>query len=235
LTTGIAESNLYDKLSPIEEVLKGVKVAFLPNLFGVKVRLTAEAETLEKASEIVNEAHQQLRLRVGRFVYAQNDEEELNLVVGNLLRERQLTLAVAESCTGGNISNLLTDISGSSEYYERGIVAYSNASKVEILLVDEDLLMEKGAVSEETALQMAKGVRSISGTDLGLSITGILGPKGATPTKPVGLVYLAVASHDNSIVRKFNFGGNRIENKTRASQAALDTLRRFILGIPFEL
>lgn len=233
LTTGIAESTLYDKLSPIDEVFPDVKVAFLPNLNGVKIRLTAEADTMETATEIVMAAQQQLRLRAGRYIYCEGDDD-LSKVIGNLLRERQLTLAIAESCTGGNISNLLTDHSGSSEYYERGIVAYSNASKVEILNVDEDLISEKGSVSEEVALEMCKGVRSISGTDLGLSITGILGPKGATPTKPVGLVYIGVASHDRSVVRKFNFGGTRIENKVRASQAALEMVRRFVLGIPIE-
>ena len=233
LTTGIAESTLYDKLSPIDEVFPYVKVAFLPNLNGVKIRLSAEADTMETATEIVMAAQQQLRLRAGRYIYCEGDDD-LSKVIGNLLRERQLTLAIAESCTGGNISNLLTDHSGSSEYYERGIVAYSNASKVEILNVDEDLISEKGSVSEEVALEMCKGVRSISGTDLGLSITGILGPKGATPTKPVGLVYIGVASHDRSVVRKFNFGGTRIENKVRASQAALEMVRRFVLGIPIE-
>jgi len=233
LTTGIAESTLYDKLSPIDEVFPDVKVAFLPNLNGVKIRLSAEADTMETATEIVMAAQQQLRLRAGRYIYCEGDDD-LSKVIGNLLRERQLTLAIAESCTGGNISNLLTDHSGSSEYYERGIVAYSNASKVEILNVDEDLISEKGSVSEEVALEMCKGVRSISGTDLGLSITGILGPKGATPTKPVGLVYIGVASHDRSVVRKFNFGGTRIENKVRASQAALEMVRRFVLDIPIE-
>lgn len=233
LTTGIAESNLYDKLTPIDEVFPNVKVAFLPNLNGVKIRLTAEADTMEEANEIVTAAEQQLRLRVGRYIYS-NGEDNLSKVIGNLLRERQLTLAIAESCTGGNISNLLTDNSGSSEYFERGIIAYSNASKVEILDVNEDLINEKGSVSEEVALEMCKGVRSISGTDLGLSITGILGPKGATATKPVGLVFIGVASHERAVVKKFNFGGTRIENKVRASQAALEMLRRFVLGIPIE-
>ncbi|MBK7867323.1 MAG: competence/damage-inducible protein A [Ignavibacteriales bacterium] len=233
LTTGIAESTLYDKLSPIDEVFKDVKVAFLPNLQGVKIRLTAEAETIEKANELVSVANQQLRLRAGRYIYGKG-EEQLGLVIGNLLRERQMTISVAESCTGGCISDLITDVSGSSEYFERGVIAYSNAAKVEILQVDEDLIHEKGSVSEEVAIEMAKGVRAISGTDLGVSITGILGPKGATPTKPVGLVYIAVASHEKAVAKKFNFGGTRIENKARASQAALEMVRRFVLGITLE-
>ncbi len=233
LTTGIAESTLYDKLSPVDEVLKDVKVAFLPNLGGVKVRLTGEGSTLEEAREKTNAAAQQLRLRAGRYVFGEGDDE-LSQVIGNLLRERQMTLSVAESCTGGNISNMITDRSGSSEYFERGIIAYSNAAKVEILQVDEDLIQEKGSVSEEVALEMAKGVRSISGTDIGVSITGILGPKGATSTKPVGLVYIGVASHSNAVVKKFYFGGTRIENKIRSTYAALELIRRFILGIPIE-
>lgn len=233
LTTGIAESNLFDKLSPVDQVLTNVKVAFLPNLGGVKIRLTGEGTSIDEAREKVNSAAQQLRLRVGRYVYGEG-EDELSQVVGNLLKERQMTIAVAESCTGGNISNMITDRSGSSEYFERGVIAYSNAAKVEILQVNEDLIQEKGAVSEEVAIEMAKGVRSISGTDIGVSITGILGPKGATSTKPVGLVYIAVASHSNAIVKRFNFGGTRLENKIRSSYSALELVRRFILGIPIE-
>lgn len=98
----------------------------------------------------------------------------------------------------------------------------------------KDLIQMKGAVSEEVALEMAKGVRSISGTDLGVSITGILGPKGATTTKPVGLIYIAVASHENAVVKKYNFGGTRLENKIRSTYAALELVRKFILGIPVE-
>ncbi len=233
LTTGIAESNLFDKLSPVDEVLKDVKVAFLPNLGGVKIRLTGEGSSLDEAREKVDAASQQVRLRVGRYVYG-TGEDELSQVIGNLLKDRQMTIAVAESCTGGNISNMITDRSGSSEYFERGVIAYSNAAKVEILQVDEDLIQMKGAVSEEVALEMAKGVRSISGTDLGVSITGILGPKGATTTKPVGLIYIAVASHENAVVKKYNFGGTRLENKIRSTYAALELVRKFILGIPVE-
>ena len=233
LTTGIAESNLFDKLSPVDEVLKDVKVAFLPNLGGVKIRLTGEGSSLDEAREKVDAASQQVRLHVGRYVYG-TGEDELSQVIGNLLKDRQMTIAVAESCTGGNISNMITDRSGSSEYFERGVIAYSNAAKVEILQVDEDLIQMKGAVSEEVALEMAKGVRSISGTDLGVSITGILGPKGATTTKPVGLIYIAVASHENAVVKKYNFGGTRLENKTRSTYAALELVRKFILGIPVE-
>jgi len=233
LTTGIAESNLFDKLSPVDEVLKDVKVAFLPNLGGVKIRLTGEGSSLDEAREKVDAASQQVRLHVGRYVYG-TGEDELSQVIGNLLKDRQMTIAVAESCTGGNISNMITDRSGSSEYFERGVIAYSNAAKVEILQVDEDLIQMKGAVSEEVALEMAKGVRSISGTDLGVSITGILGPKGATTTKPVGLIYIAVASHENAVVKKYNFGGTRLENKIRSTYAALELVRKFILGIPVE-
>ncbi len=233
LTTGIAESNLFDKLSPVDEVLKDVKVAFLPNLGGVKIRLTGEGSSLDEAREKVDAASQQVRLRVGRYVYG-TGEDELSQVIGNLLKDRQMTIAVAESCTGGNISNMITDRSGSSEYFERGVIAYSNAAKVEILQVDEDLIQMKGAVSEEVALEMAKGVRSISGTDLGVSITGILGPKGATTKKPVGLIYIAVASHENAVVKKYNFGGTRLENKIRSTYAALELVRKFILGIPVE-
>ncbi|KAB2909650.1 MAG: competence/damage-inducible protein A [Ignavibacteriales bacterium] len=233
LTTGIAESNLFDKLNPIDDVLPDVKVAFLPNLSGVKIRITGEGATPEEARTKADAATQQIKLRVGRYVYGEGDVDQAE-IIAKILKERQLTVATAESCTGGHIADMLTDIPGSSEYFERGVVSYSNASKVEILQVDEDLIQDKGAVSSEVAEQMAKGVRSISGSDLGLSITGILGPKGATPNKPVGLVFIGVASFDKAVVKQFNFGGNRYENKIRAAHAALEILRRFILGISIE-
>jgi len=148
-----------------------------------------------------------------------------------LLKERELSISLAESCTGGNISNLLTNISGSSDYFERGVVSYSNGSKVEMLQVDEDTIQKYGAVSPEVAQQMSKGIKSISCTDLGLSITGILGPTGATEGKPIGLVYVSLCDNKSCIVKKFLFGEDRLLNKQRATQAALDMIRKHILGI----
>ncbi len=142
-----------------------------------------------------------------------------------------MTISVAESCTGGNLSNLLTNVPGASKYFERGIISYGNVSKIEILNVNEDTLNEHGAVSLQVAQQMAEGARGISGTDIGLSITGIMGPTGATTDKPIGLVYIGFCDEKVCTAKKFVFGENRIFNKQRTTQAALEMIRRYILGI----
>jgi nicotinamide-nucleotide amidase len=229
-TTGIPESFLFERLGNIDELLNSAEMAFLPNQFGVKLRITVKDKSVEATNNRLTEIEQKIRNKVGRFVFAKG-EETLEEVVGRLLKERELSISLAESCTGGNISNLLTNISGSSDYFERGVVSYSNGSKVEMLQVDEDTIQKYGAVSPEVAQQMSKGIKSISCTDLGLSITGILGPTGATPDKPIGLVFISLCDNKSCIVKKFLFGEDRLLNKQRATQAALDMIRKHILGI----
>lgn len=229
-TTGIPESYLFERLGNINELLNGAEMAFLPSQFGVKLRITAKDKSVEASNNRLTEIEQKIRNKVGRFVFAKG-EETLEEVVGRLLKERELSISIAESCTGGNIANLLTNISGSSDYFERGVVSYSNGSKVEMLQVDEDVIQKHGAVSPEVAEQMARGIKSISCTDLGLSVTGILGPTGATEGKPIGLVYISLCDNKSCIVKKFLFGEDRLLNKQRATQAALDMIRKHILGI----
>jgi nicotinamide-nucleotide amidase len=229
-TTGIPESFLFERLGNIDELLNGAAMAFLPSHYGVKLRITVKDKSIEATNNRLTEIEQKIRNKVGRFVFAKG-EETLEEVVGRLLKERELSISLAESCTGGNISNLLTNISGSSDYFERGVVSYSNGSKVEMLQVDEDTIQKYGAVSPEVAQQMSKGIKSISCTDLGLSITGILGPTGATPDKPIGLVFISLCDNKSCIVKKFLFGEDRLLNKQRATQAALDMIRKHILGI----
>ncbi|HED07993.1 MAG TPA: competence/damage-inducible protein A [Ignavibacteria bacterium] len=230
LTTGIPESLLFKRLGNLKELLEGAKLAFLPNQYGVKMRITVESETEELAKNKLLEVEQKIRGRVGRYIYSRT-EESLEEVVARLLTERGLTISVAESCTGGNLSNLLTNVPGASKYFERGIISYGNVSKIEILNVNEDTLNEHGAVSLQVAQQMAEGSRAISGTDIGLSITGIMGPTGATTDKPVGLVYIGFCDEKVCTAKKFIFGENRIFNKQRTTQAALEMIRRYILGI----
>ncbi len=232
-TTGIPESTLFEKFGDLNELLDGAKLAFLPSLFGVKLRFTVEGKNEEEAKNKISEIEQKIRSKVGRYIYA-SGEEDLEQTVGRLLKERGFKVALAESCTGGYVSHLLTNISGSSDYFERGIVSYSNAAKVEILRVNEDVIAEKGAVSIEVARQMAEGVKATSGADLGLSLTGIMGPTGATPGKPVGLVFIGLCDEKVCTAKKFMFGDDRIMNKKRTAQAALDTLRRYLLGIPYD-
>ncbi len=230
LSTGIGESALFERLGDLNELLGDSKLAFLPSQFGVRLRITSEGKSEEEAQNKISEIEQKIRTKAGRYIYG-TENEMLEEVIGKILKERGLTLAVAESCTGGLVSNMLTNIGGSSVYFERGVVSYSNAAKVEILKVNEDMIAENGAVSIEVARQMAEGIKSISGTDLGLSTTGIMGPTGATTDKPVGLVYIGICDDKVCTAKEFLFGDDRILNKQRAAQAALDMLRRHLLGI----
>lgn len=233
LTTGIPESMLYDKLGNIDELMEGNKLAFLPNQFGVRMRLTVSGETEEIAKNKLDEIEQKIRLLVGHYIYGKEDEL-LEEVIAKIMIDRGLKLAIAESCTGGLISSRITNVPGSSQFFERGVITYSNASKVELLHVQEDVIQKYGAVSLEVCRQMAEGVKAISGIDIGIAVTGILGPTGATPTKPIGLVYIGLCDDKLCTAKEFHFGDNRLMNKDRASQAALEMLRRHLLGIPYD-
>ncbi|HKZ22029.1 MAG TPA: competence/damage-inducible protein A [candidate division Zixibacteria bacterium] len=228
-TTGIIESKLYEKIQDLLKDLKEIKVAFLPSYLGVDLRLTANLKTSSKSKDSIIQLEEKIKERIGEFIYGY-DEQTLEEVVGKTLKENGKTLSVAESCTGGLVAAKITNISGSSDYFERGVVSYSNQSKIEILGVPQDLLEKYGTVSPEVALAMAKGIREISKTDLGLSVTGIAGPTGGTKEKPVGLIYIGLADAQNSWVEKFLFGQDRMINRERASQAALNMVRLYFLG-----
>lgn len=233
LTTGIPESTLFERIGDIEEFSGHTKMAFLPNQYGVKLRLTTKGKDESEALNNQTEVEQRIRALAGRYIFGTNDEN-IEDVVGRLLIDRDLTISVAESCTGGLISARLTDVSGSSSYFERAMVTYSNGAKVEHLQVDEDFIHQYGAVSLEVARQMAEGVRAISGTDIGIAASGIMGPTGDTPGKPVGLVYIGLCDEKICTAKEFRFNGTRKRNKERTSQAALEMLRRHLLGIPYD-
>ena len=233
LTTGIPESFVFERLGNIDELLDGNVLAFLPSIFGVRLRITVDGNDAEDAQNKMSHIEQQIRAKVGQYIYG-TENDLLEEVIGKLLVERDLTIATAESCTGGLISSRITNVAGSSTYFERGIVTYSNGAKVELLKIDEDMVEKYGAVSMEVARLMAEGVRAVSGTDIGLAVTGIMGPGGATSNKPVGLVYIGYCDSKICTAREFIFGDERIQNKDRTSQAALDMLRRKIIGIEYE-
>ena len=151
--------------------------------------------------------------------------------IGRVLRDRKLTLSIAESCTGGLTSNLITNVNGSSNYFERGYVVYSNRSKIELLDVPEDTIKKHGAVSSHTAIAMAEGVKRKSGTDIGLSVTGIAGPSGGTIKKPVGLVYIAVAGDKKIEYKEYRFRGKRHEIKLESANAALKCLIEYLYRV----
>ena len=229
-TTGITESRLARILGDPAELLQGASLAFLPSPRGVRLRVTAQGRERAEAARSVDRVAAEILRRAGPYVYGEGTEE-LEEVLGRLLSERRLTLAVAESCTGGLIADRLTDTSGSSAYFERGVIAYSNVSKTSLLGVAPELIEKHGAVSREVALAMAAGVRAIASTDIGLATTGIAGPTGGTVDKPVGLVWVAYADRERSRALRFTFGEGRRRVKERASQAALELVRRMILNI----
>jgi len=228
-TTGIIESKLYEKIKDLLKDLIEIKVAFLPGYQGVDLRLTANLKTSSKSKDALTQLEEKIKERIGEFIYGY-DEQTLEEMVGKILKEKGKTLSVAESCTGGLVAAKITNISGSSDYFERGVVSYSNQAKMEILGVPRDLLEKYGAVSPEMALAMAQGVRRISKTDLGLSVTGIAGPTGGTKEKPVGLIYIGLADAQKSWVEKFLFGQDRMINRERAAQAALNMVRSYFSG-----
>jgi len=151
-------------------------------------------------------------------------DNELLVKVSDLFKKNNYKIAIAESCTGGLISNTLTDISGSSDYFDRGIISYSNTSKIELLGVPKALIIKHGAVSSEVAKAMADGIRKKSDVDIGLATTGIAGPNGGTPEKPVGLVFIAISTKKKTWVKKFNFSGDRLDIKEQTCIAALKML-----------
>jgi len=155
------------------------------------------------------------------------DEELLNKISFQL-KKQHLTVATAESCTGGLIAHTLTNIPGSSDYFERGVISYSNKSKIELLEIPENMLKTYGAVSEQVAKAMAEGIRVKSNVDIGIATTGIAGPTGGTKEKPVGLVYIAISTSNNTRVKKFLFSGNRLQNKESTCNAALDMLLDYL-------
>ena len=156
--------------------------------------------------------------------------ERLEIQVGNILRERKLKLALAESCTGGLVGSRITDISGSSEYFLGGVVAYAYEAKVALLGVSWDTLNSKGAVSHETVLEMARGARKALDADIAVSISGIAGPGGATLDKPVGTTWIGLVTADGEWTKLFQFSGNREQNKASAAEAALQILLDYLLG-----
>jgi PncC family amidohydrolase len=148
--------------------------------------------------------------------------------IGAILRKNRKTISIAESCTGGFISHRITNVPGSSNYYDCSVIAYSNKSKIDILHVSPETLKKFGAVSRQTAIEMAQGIKQISGSDLGLAVTGIAGPEGGTPEKPVGLVYICLASDESVVCEEFRFKGKREEIKSQASEAALEMIKKHI-------
>ena len=228
-TTGVAESSLPELLGPHARAVHGLPLAYLPGQEGVDLRVTARDLSADEADQALTTAVSELRGRVTRYAYA-DGTVDLASVVLDLCAGRGLHIAVAESCTGGLLGARLTAISGSSAVVLGGVIAYSNEVKQQLLGVRAETLAEHGAVSEATAVEMAAGARRATGAEIGISITGIAGPDGGTLEKPVGLVWIAVNAADQLRTHGSRFIGDRAEIRFRATQAALDLVRRMVAG-----
>jgi len=190
----------------------------------VDLKITSKAKSEKNAFFEIQKVEKEVRRRLGNHIYG-TDNETLESVVGKMLARKKMTIALAESCTGGLIANRMTNVSGSSNYFKMSVIAYSNEAKVKLLGVSSAKIKKYGAVSKEIALDMAKGIKKLSKSALGLGVTGIAGPRGATGVKPVGLIYIAVVTGRMKLVRECHFTGSRVEIKLQASTAALDLIR----------
>ena len=226
---GIPEAAVDAALADADLAGLGLGVGFYPNFPENHLVLTARTASPEEAKEKLLAGRARVEARLGKHIFA-HGQETLEGLVARMLTEKKLSLAVAESCTGGLITDRLTDIPGSSEFLERGVVTYSNASKISLLGVPETVIAAHGAVSAETARLMAEGVRRLAGTNLGLAVTGIAGPSGGTGAKPVGTVYIALADGEKTLCRHHSLRWDRRRNKIAAAQTALLMLWRHLSG-----
>jgi nicotinamide-nucleotide amidase len=231
-TFGLLESDIDRQLSDLAKTHRSIQLGLLASPLGVTISLTARGVP-SRAIPLLDRMVHAVKERLHRHVYAEA-EETMEDIVGGELAKQGMTLAVAESCTGGLIGHRLTQVPGSSSYFDRGVISYSNEAKHEVLGVPLTLLRRYGAVSSHVAAAMAKGVRLKSHTDIGLSVTGIAGPGGGTAHKPVGLVYIGLnaktlrRASPQSLTAEFRFHGDRHTIKMRASQAALNMVRLWL-------
>ena len=229
-TTGIVESKLSELLAPNLKLEQGVKLAYLPSYSGVDLRVIATAVNADEADIKARGVVRYIESLCGKYIYG-HDDDTLEGTTGQLLVDNDKTVSVAESCTGGQLGMVITSVAGSSHYFVGGVIAYSNEVKTDELGVKREILEKHGAVSEECALAMAAGCRQRFGTDYALSVTGIAGPDGGTDDKPVGTVYIGLASAHANYARLFRLGTERNINRSRTVYIALELLRREILDI----
>jgi nicotinamide-nucleotide amidase len=226
-TVGMPEAGVNRAVRDLLELPPPTTVGIYAKLREVHLVIMAKAATRKLALRSIAGIEKKIRRRLGGIIFGY-DDDTLEGAVGAILIKKKMTIAVAESCTGGLISSRLTDVSGSSKYFIRGAVPYSNDVKVKYVGVSRDSLKKYGAVSRQVALELARGIRTVMDVDIGLGVTGIAGPDGGTAKKPVGLVYVALAKEGGSVVKEFRFSGSRQDVKWHSSQAALDMIRRNI-------
>jgi nicotinamide-nucleotide amidase len=225
---GLEEAAINQRLATLEEEGDQVRIGYYPMGAEVHVSLTVRGETAEQADRLFNEKGEGIVAALADVIYGL-DNETMASVTGALLAKVGLRLSCAESCTGGLMSHMITGVAGSSAYFRGGVVAYANGVKEDVLGVEGQTLIEHGAVSEETARQMAQGVRQLTTADVAISITGIAGPGGGTEEKPVGTVCFGLATADMVQGFTFHFHGNRAMVQGMAATMGLDLLRRYLL------
>jgi nicotinamide-nucleotide amidase len=226
---GLGEGTVDQRLADVNFNALGVSVGFYPVFPENHLVLIARSDSREQAQKNMQKAVDEVTARLSDSIFGYS-EQTLEEIIAVALMEKRLTVAVAESCTGGLIANRLTDVPGSSVYFERGLVTYSNEAKIQLLGVPAEIINQHGAVSEETARLMAEGVRRNAKTALGLSSTGIAGPTGGTKEKPVGTVYVALADGAQTICRHYAYRWDRKRNKLVSSEAALFLLKNYLQG-----
>jgi nicotinamide-nucleotide amidase len=229
-TVGIGESYLSDLIQDWElQLPEHIKLAYLPSLGIVKLRLTGFGDSAERLHAQISSEYEKVMPLIKSYVFGY-EKDELADIVGKLLMSQKATLALAESCTGGYLAHQFTQHAGSSAYFLGGVLAYANDIKMNQLGVSADILLQDGAVSDTCAIAMAAGVRQLAGSTFALATTGISGPDGGTEVKPVGTIWIALAHPTGVIARKLTMGGTRIQNIHLTSLSAINLLRRFLLN-----
>jgi len=223
--TGLPESVVNNMVKGLLEMKPPTTVGIYSKPGQVELKIMSKAGNEKTAAAAIGRIEKKIRARLKNFIFG-CDEQTLEGALGNILIKEKLTIAIAESCTGGLLADRITDVSGSSKYFIMGLVAYSNVVKENILGISGGILKKNGAVSREVALEMARRIKLLAGADIGVGITGIAGPGGGTNTKSVGLVYISIVTKKKKMVKELLFKGSREEIKFQATQVALDLVRR---------
>ncbi len=232
-TCGISESRVDQLIGDYFREMRDPTIGVLAHAGEIHIRLTCKGDDPVEITRKLDDLEAKIRARLGHRIFGR-DEERIEAVVGRLLRAKQASLAAAESCTGGLLASRITDLPGSSDYFERGVVAYTVAAKQELLDVPAEIIRAHGVASVEVARAMAEGIRRRSPTTFGLATTGVAGPTGGTPERPVGLVCVGLAWDGGAVAREYRMLGDRELVKYRGAQMALEMLRRHLLGLPID-
>lgn len=226
--TGLGESSVNELIRNYINEQTNFSFGIYANPEDIQIQITTQAPTEKEVDQLLRSSSDQLTKILGNYVYG-TDQQSLEEVVGNLLKAKNIKVAVAESCSGGMLGEMITNIPGSSEYFQGGVISYNAKIKEELLKVPQEIIKKYGEVSEQVARLMAEGVRKCCYSDIGISITGIAGPGGATEKKQVGLVYMALANGKKTLIQKHQLFGNRQQIRLRASRRALNLLRMYLI------